>query len=65
MSEGSPFRPALEHALCHALSYLENLEHQPVAASATLETLRRRLAKPLNSAPMAAERVIDELVADT
>ena len=65
MSEGSPFRPALEHALRHALTYLENLEHRPVAARATLETLRSRLAKPLNSAPMAAEHVIDELVADT
>ncbi|CAN7669641.1 aminotransferase class V-fold PLP-dependent enzyme [Trinickia sp. LjRoot230] len=65
MSEDSPFRPALEHALHHALSHLENLEHRPVTAYATLETLRRRLAKPLNHASMAAERVIDELVADT
>jgi glutamate/tyrosine decarboxylase-like PLP-dependent enzyme len=65
MSERSPFRPALERALHHALSHLGNLEDGPVAATATLETLRSRLAKPLNRAPIPAERVIDELVADT
>jgi glutamate/tyrosine decarboxylase-like PLP-dependent enzyme len=65
MTIGSPFRPALEHALDHALTHLENLSHQSVAASATLETLRRRLAKPFNTEGIAAERVVDELVADT
>lgn len=65
MSDASAFRPALELALHHALTHLDNLEHQPVAAQATLDTLRQRLAKPLNDEPMQAERVIDELVADT
>lgn len=65
MSDTSAFRPALELALRHALAHLESLEHQPVAAQASLGTLRERLAKPLNDDPMQAERVIDELVADT
>ncbi|MFC3110576.1 pyridoxal phosphate-dependent decarboxylase family protein [Undibacterium arcticum] len=65
MNDTSPFRLALEHALSHSLAYLENLEHSPVAAGASLQTLRERLAKPLNSAGMPAEQVIDELVADT
>ena len=44
MNDASPFRPALEHALSHALVHLENLEHSPVAAVASLQTLRGRLA---------------------
>ena len=65
MNDASSFRLALEHALSHSLAHLENLEHSPVAASASLHSLRERLAKPLNSESMPAERVIDELVADT
>ncbi|MET3133870.1 glutamate/tyrosine decarboxylase-like PLP-dependent enzyme [Oxalobacteraceae bacterium GrIS 1.11] len=65
MNDSSPFRLALEHALKHSLSHLENLEHGPVAAGASLETLRVRLNKPFNSEAMAAEEVIDQLVADT
>lgn len=59
------FRPALEHAFDHALAHLESLGRQPVAATATLDSLRERLAKPLNAEPLPAERVVDELVADT
>lgn len=65
MNDTSPFRLALEHALNHSLTHLENLEHSPVAASASLQTLRERLTKPLNSESMPAEQVIDELVAGT
>jgi hypothetical protein len=65
MNDTFPFRLALEHALRHSLAHLENLEHSPVAAGASLQTLRERLAKPLNSEGMPAEQVIDELVADT
>ena len=61
----SPFCAPLEHALHHALNHLHGLDDSPVAATATLHTLRARLAKPLNARPLPAERVIDELVADT
>ncbi|MDL2355548.1 MAG: aminotransferase class V-fold PLP-dependent enzyme [Pseudomonadota bacterium] len=65
MNDTSSFRLALEHALHHSLTHLENLEQSPVAASASLQTLRERLNRSLNSESMPAEQVIDELVADT
>lgn len=65
MTDTSHFRPALEHALKHSLTHLENLQHSPVAATSSLQALRERLAKSLNSESMPAEQVIDELVADT
>lgn len=65
MHESSPFRAALEHALAHALSHLDSLDRAPVAAGATLASLRERLSKPLNRAGMAADVVIDELVRDS
>jgi glutamate/tyrosine decarboxylase-like PLP-dependent enzyme len=61
----SAFRLPLERALNHSLAHLDSLEHAPVGATATLDTLRERLAKPLNVQRMAADTVIDELVADT
>jgi glutamate/tyrosine decarboxylase-like PLP-dependent enzyme len=61
----SAFRLPLERALNHSLAHLDSLEHAPVGATATLDTLRERLAKPLNAQRMAADTVIDELVADT
>lgn len=64
MHADSPFRTVLEHALSHSLSHLHGLDAAPVAASATLESLRGRLVKPLNAEGMAAEMVIDELVRD-
>jgi len=64
MSETSAFRLALERALSHSLAHLESLEHSPVAACASLQTLRERLLKPLNGEGIPAEQVIDELVAD-
>ncbi|WP_426210850.1 pyridoxal phosphate-dependent decarboxylase family protein [Massilia sp. TWP1-3-3] len=65
MTNASPFRLVLERALSHSLAHLDSLDLAPVAASASLETLRERLAKPLNRASMAPEAVIDELVRDT
>ncbi|CAE6772433.1 hypothetical protein [Paraburkholderia domus] len=65
MNDASAFRLVLEHALNHSLAHLENLERSPVAASASLQMLRDRLVKPLNSEGMRAEQVIDELVDDT
>jgi glutamate/tyrosine decarboxylase-like PLP-dependent enzyme len=65
MNETSAFRPALERALSHSLAHLESLERSPVAADASLQTLRERLMKPLNSERIPAGQVIDELVADT
>ncbi len=65
MNKPSAFRPVLERALTHALAYLHGLDESPVAAGATLQTLRQRLARPLNDAGLPAEQVIDDLVADT
>src|SRR6266849_2700937 len=64
MESASPYRPVLERALAHALTYLGNLEHMPVAAPATLAELRARLARPLLEDGVDAARVVDELVAD-
>ncbi len=60
----SPYRPALERALGHALAHLDGLDQAPVAATATLAELRGRLARPLLDAGLDPARVIDELVAD-
>lgn len=60
----SPFRPALERALEHALAHLDGLDHAPVGAMATLAELRGRLARPLGDAGIDPAQVIDELVAD-
>jgi glutamate/tyrosine decarboxylase-like PLP-dependent enzyme len=65
MNIDSPFDRALERAVLHARTYLDGLDEAPVAATASLDTLRVRLSKPLALAPMAAHTVVDELVADT
>lgn len=65
MNNDSTFRPVLERALSHSLAHLENLAHSPVAATASLQMLRERLAKPLNHQSLPAEQIVDELVADT
>ncbi len=54
----------LEHALAHALAYLENLQDASVSATATLDELRMRLARPLTDNGVEAAQVIDEFVAD-
>jgi glutamate/tyrosine decarboxylase-like PLP-dependent enzyme len=55
---------ALERALYHAREHLRNLDSAPVGPGGDLESMRRRLAKPLTEEGIPADRVIDELVAD-
>lgn len=54
----------LDRAAAHAAQYLEAVQKRPIAATATTEELRSRLAKLLPEQGMAAETVIDELVRD-
>ena len=54
----------LRRAAAHAFAYLEGLDRRSVAATATLEELRERLARPLPTEGTDAAQVIDELVAD-
>jgi glutamate/tyrosine decarboxylase-like PLP-dependent enzyme len=55
----------LDLTRAHATRYLETVDSRPLAATASLEELRARLAKPLPEASTAAEQVIDDLVRDT
>jgi glutamate/tyrosine decarboxylase-like PLP-dependent enzyme len=55
----------LAAAAGHAARYLEQLPSRPIAATASLAELRRRLDKPLSEAGVDAVTVIDELVRDT
>ena len=55
----------LDLTRAHAARYLETVDSRPLAATASLEQLRARLAKPLPEASTAAEQVIDDLVRDT
>src|SRR5260370_26743527 len=59
------FRRTLNAALGHALSHLDNLDSLPVGATASLDTLRTRLAKPLAGDGVPPEQVIAELVRDS
>ena len=54
----------LRRAAEHAFEYLGALETRSVAATAGLEDLRTRLARPLPEAGTPAAQVLDELVAD-
>jgi hypothetical protein len=63
-ADGSEDRRTLEVTLRHAQAYLAELGASPVGATADLETLRRRLGKPLAEHGVAPDAVIDELVAD-
>ncbi len=56
---------ALQAAAAHAVGYLGSLRSRPVAATATVAELRRRLGRSLPQTGMLAEAVIDELVRDT
>jgi len=58
------FRKTLDVAVNHAVSHLEGLQQESVAAIADAETLRARLAKSLNDAGIPSEIVIDELARD-
>jgi glutamate/tyrosine decarboxylase-like PLP-dependent enzyme len=55
----------LDIAAAHAAKYLETLPSRPIAATASVAELRRRLLKPLPDTGMTAEAVIEELVRDT
>lgn len=64
METYSPYRAALERALAHSLTHLDALDGTSVAATATLEELRARLARSLDFEGIPAEDVLDDLVAD-
>ncbi|HKW47883.1 MAG TPA: aminotransferase class V-fold PLP-dependent enzyme [Gemmatimonadaceae bacterium] len=64
MSDYSPYRAALDRAVAHAKSYLGSLDTAPVSATASLQELRTRFARPLTDDGVAAERVIDDLAKD-
>jgi glutamate/tyrosine decarboxylase-like PLP-dependent enzyme len=59
------FREPLQTALRHALAHIENLDAMPVAATASLETLRTRLGRPLADDGAPPEQVIEDLVRDS
>jgi glutamate/tyrosine decarboxylase-like PLP-dependent enzyme len=58
------FRSALDSAYARAISHLENLDQTSVAATADVETLRSRIAKPLPLEGVSADEVVEELVRD-
>ena len=58
------FRESLEAALEYSLAHLNSLDCLSVKATTSLETLRRRLGKPLENDGIAPDRVIEELVKD-
>ena len=55
---------ALERAKSHAISHLQHLAQNSVAATANVETLRSQLRKSLNDLPLPADIVVDELARD-
>ncbi|HEV3199039.1 MAG TPA: pyridoxal-dependent decarboxylase [Bryobacteraceae bacterium] len=64
MNPTDPFRGSLGAALEHSLRFLDNLDHTPVSATASLETLRGRLSRDLADEGVAPEHVVAELVHD-
>ncbi len=64
METHSRYRAALERALVHSLTHLDSLAGTSVAATATLEELRVRLARLLTDDGIEASDVLDDLVAD-
>jgi glutamate/tyrosine decarboxylase-like PLP-dependent enzyme len=59
------FRKSLHSAFDHAAAYLAGLEAAPVAATASLECLRGKLHKALQTDSLPPEQVIADLVRDT
>jgi glutamate/tyrosine decarboxylase-like PLP-dependent enzyme len=57
-------RACLEAAFLQSIDHLENLDRRPVAATASLDTLRKRLSKTLADGGTAPDQVIKELVED-
>lgn len=60
----TPFLAALEAAHRHAATFLGALDHNSVAATSDVGTLRSRLARPLTNAGLPPEQVITDLVHD-
>lgn len=60
---GSIFQGPLEVAAAQAISYLSNLDEEPVGAKADAVALRTRIAKPLSRHGLPASQVISELAA--
>jgi len=56
--------PLLARAAAHASAFLDGIDERPVAALATSDELRARLARPLDVAGVPAEEVLDDLVRD-
>lgn len=54
----------LDVAVAHAAEYLETAPSRPVAATATVGDLRRRLGKPLPETGTDAEEILHDLVRD-
>ena len=50
--------------MAHAFKYFESLDSAPASATATLEQLRERLARPLTDEGADGAKVIDDLAAD-
>lgn len=61
----TPIRKLLQRTQQHAADFLDGLNDRPVGGTADAATLRRRLDVPLRDAGVAAERVIEDLVAAT
>jgi glutamate/tyrosine decarboxylase-like PLP-dependent enzyme len=57
-------RAPLDHAVAHALEFLNTLDIASVSAKTSLQELRARLDRPLEDDGREATRVIDELVTD-
>jgi len=57
-------RPLLDRTAAHAAAFLDSLETRPIGTTASYDTLRARLGKPLAEAPLPAETVIADLVRD-
>lgn len=65
MGKENKLRSLLTKTLQHSLLYLENLDNRSVASTSSLQELRVKLYKQLNTEGIDAQKVIDELVADT
>ena len=56
--------PLLARAAAHASAFLDGIDQRPVAAPASADELRARLARPLGAEPLPPEQVLDDLVRD-
>ena len=60
----SQYERPLNFALRTAISYLDSLDHAPVATTTDLQTLRQRIGRSLSDEGMSPERVVSDLVRD-